>query len=40
MRRLQVQHVSPSFGWPVIGIAGLVVVALIRIFIFGAGVTL
>lgn len=29
MRRLQVQHVSPSFGWPVIGIACLVVVALI-----------
>ncbi|MDQ2790646.1 MAG: hypothetical protein M3Y73_13410 [Actinomycetota bacterium] len=40
MRRLHVRHVTPTFGWPVIGIAALVVIALVRILIFGPGITL
>jgi len=40
MRRLQVDHQRPTFDWPILGIVALVVVALIRVVVFGPGLTL
>ena len=40
MKHLQVRHQSPTFGWPIGGVVALVALALVRIVVFGPGLTL
>jgi len=39
-QRFQVRHQRPTFGWPIGGVVALVALALVRIVVFGPGLTL